>query len=84
MADNEYDSPAGDIDASDLKSEDEVDKLADDQVQEKVDRAEEKGFLGQEVDQTPNENYTVPGQLAGKPVPETDPDQAKKATGDHA
>lgn len=31
---------------------------------------EAKGFYGVEVDETPNENYTVAGVLAGLPTPE--------------
>ena len=33
--------------------------------------AHEQGFVGDEVDQTPNENYTVAGVTSGKPTPET-------------
>jgi hypothetical protein len=46
-------------------------------VQKTVDEAEDKGYLGVEVDPTPNEHYTVEGVLAGKPTPETDADHAK-------
>jgi hypothetical protein len=49
-----------------------------DEVQEKVDREEEQGFRGVEVDPTPNENYSVAGVLAGKPTPETDPEHAEQ------
>lgn len=49
------------------------------QVQEAVDEAEAQGFLGEEVDPTPNENYTVAGVTSGKPTPETDEKQAAKA-----
>ena len=42
------------------------------QVQEQVDAEQEQGFVGVEVDKTPNENYTLAGQAAGKPTPETD------------
>ena len=38
-----------------------------------------KGFVGDETDPTPNENYTVAGQGAGLPVPETDEDLAAEA-----
>lgn len=48
-------------------------------VQENVDRETEQGFRGVEVDPTPNENYTLAGQNAGKPTPETDEDAAEKA-----
>lgn len=30
-----------------------------------------KGFHGHAVDETPRENYTVAGVIAGKPTPET-------------
>ena len=38
------------------------------------------GFLGREVDPTPDENYTVAGVIAGKPVPETHADALALAT----
>lgn len=64
------------------------DKVAD-KVDDKTDAIAEKvehivaietrqGFRGgEEVDTTPNENYTVAGVTSGKPTPETDEDQAK-------
>lgn len=42
------------------------------EVQKKADEEAAKGFVGVEVDETPNENYTVAGVLAGKPTPETE------------
>lgn len=42
------------------------------EVQKAVDAAEDKGYLGVEVDPTPDAHYTVAGVLAGKPTPETD------------
>jgi hypothetical protein len=51
---------------------------AQQEVQKAVDKAEERGLLGVEVDPTPNENYTVSGVLAGAPTPETDPDHARQ------
>jgi hypothetical protein len=42
------------------------------EVQKNVDEAEEQGFIGVEVDETPNENYTVAGVTSGKPTPETE------------
>lgn len=48
-------------------------------VQTAVDVETEQGFRGQEVDPTPNENYTLAGQNAGKPTPETDDATAEKA-----
>lgn len=50
------------------------------QVQQKVDAETEQGFRGVEVDPTPNENYTLAGQNAGAPVPETDDATARAAT----
>jgi hypothetical protein len=38
-----------------------------------------KGFLGGEVDPTPDEHYTVGGVLEGKPTPETDTDAHHEA-----
>lgn len=49
------------------------------EMQKTVDKAEEQGFYGVEVDVTPNEHYTVDGVLAGKPTPETDAKAADKA-----
>jgi hypothetical protein len=48
------------------------------EVQKAVDKAEERGLLGVEVDPTPNENYTVAGVLAGAPTPETDAEHARE------
>ncbi|MFI6491218.1 hypothetical protein [Streptomyces sp. NPDC050564] len=48
------------------------------EVQKAVDAAEEKGYLGVEVDPTPDAHYTVAGVLAGKPTPETDGDHARE------
>lgn len=53
-------------------------------VQKQVDEENEKGFVGTEVDPTPNENYTAAGQAAGLPTPETDDrlaEEARKAGG---
>lgn len=46
------------------------------EVQAKVDAAEEKGYFGQTVDETPRENYTLQGVISGAPVPETEPERA--------
>lgn len=40
--------------------------------------AQDKGFLGETLDPTPNHAYTVEGVGAGEPTPETDP-KAKEA-----
>lgn len=47
------------------------------EVQAKMDEINAQGFMGEETDQTPNQNYTVSGVTQGKPTPETDA-QAKK------
>lgn len=49
------------------------------EMQKRVDKAEEQGFLGVETDPTPNENYTVQGVTSGAATPETDVDAADKA-----
>lgn len=41
------------------------------EVDKAVEKETEQGFRGNEVDPTPNENYTVKGVIDGKPVPET-------------
>ncbi|MFG3476472.1 hypothetical protein ACGF3K_14570 [Streptomyces sp. NPDC047980] len=51
---------------------------AQQEVQQVVDEAEDKGYIGVPVDPTPKENYTVAGVLAGKPTPETDADHARE------
>jgi hypothetical protein len=52
---------------------------ATEKVAANMEQELEQGFRGQEVDPTPNENYTLAGQNAGAPVPETDEDAAEKA-----
>lgn len=55
-----------------------ADALADDSggasaqkaVQKATDEAEEKGFIGEKVDRTPRENYTLAGVAKGLPTPE--------------
>lgn len=53
---------------------------AEKQVEKAVATETDQGFRGNEIDSTPNENYTVKGVLAGKPVPETaaDPVAARR------
>lgn len=53
-------------DKSEAKSAEKVNA----EVQSRVDKESEQGFRGVEVDQTPNEHYSVAGVLAGKPTPE--------------
>lgn len=48
------------------------------EVAAKVAEETEQGFVGREVDPTPNENYTVAGVTSGKPTPETDEAHAEK------
>jgi hypothetical protein len=52
-----------------------------DQVQQKFDKAAEQGFFGVEIDQTPNENYTLQGGPAGEGTPEGDRMQGKDQKG---
>ncbi|MYR29803.1 MULTISPECIES: hypothetical protein [unclassified Streptomyces] len=47
-------------------------------VQDQVDAAEARGYLGVAVDPTPNENYTLAGVTAGKRTPESDPEYARE------
>jgi hypothetical protein len=47
-------------------------------LQDAEDEAVAKGFRGVEVDTTDDHAYTVAGQLAGEPTPETHPEQAAK------
>ena len=49
------------------------------QVADAVAEEQEQGFVGVEVDPTPNEHYTLAGVTAAKPTPETDADAAAKA-----
>lgn len=67
MADNKNDADKGVKDAAE-------------QVKTVADQEAEQGFRGVEVDGTPNENYTVAGVIAGKPVPEAaaDPVAARR------
>lgn len=50
-----------------------------DEVTAAVNKAEDKGFLGVEVDVTPNSAYTVQGVTSGAPTPETDAAAADEA-----
>ncbi len=49
------------------------------EVQANMNEATDQGFLGEEADPTPNENYTVEGVVAAKPTPETDEKAAAAA-----
>jgi hypothetical protein len=40
-------------------------------VQENVDEANDQGFLGEAVDKTPRQNYTVQGVTSGAETPES-------------
>lgn len=55
------------------------DDLGAAEVQAAFDEAEDKGYFGKKVDDTPNENYTVAGVTAGLPTPETDPEAYEAA-----
>lgn len=54
-------------------------KASADEVQANMDEINDKGFMGERVDPTPLDNYTVSGVVAGKPTPETDAKAAAKA-----
>ncbi len=41
---------------------------------QKLEEANEKGYLGEVADKTPNENYTVAGVTSDAPTPETQAD----------
>lgn len=56
-----------------------ADSAVAEQVAAAVATETEQGFRGLEVDPTPNENYTLAGQVAGKPTPETDDATAEAA-----
>lgn len=49
------------------------------EMQKTVDKAEEQGFYGVEVDPTDNKAYTVDGVTSGAPTPETDVKAADEA-----
>lgn len=49
------------------------------EVDEKLDAINAQGFMGEKVDPTPNENYSVEGVTSGKPTPETDEKARAKA-----
>ena len=42
------------------------------EVQATADKETEQGYVGVVPDETPNENYTLQGQIAGKTTPETE------------
>lgn len=55
------------------------DDLGAAEVQRKMDKINEQGFVGESTDPTPDENYTVGGVTAAKPTPETDAEASRKA-----
>lgn len=61
------------------RSAEKADASTADQVAENLSTETEQGFRGVEVDPTPNENYTLAGQNAGAPTPETDEATRKTA-----
>lgn len=46
-------------------------------------KPEDRGYEGTQADETPNENYTVAGVLAGKSVPETQAERRRKGRMSH-
>lgn len=55
-----------------------TDDLGGAQLKQKFDKAQEQGFFGIEVDETPNEAYTLQGGPAGEGTPEGDRMSGKK------
>lgn len=49
---------------------DATEDLGADEVQQRFDEANEKGYFGYTPDETPNENYTLQGVTSDKPTPE--------------
>lgn len=47
---------------------------------QKLDEANEKGYLGEVADKTPNQNYTVAGVTKGAETPESSPDDEPKGS----
>jgi hypothetical protein len=76
MKDHPENTPEGQQAKSDAVKADA--KVAD-PAQKQVDVETEQGFRGVEVDQTPNEAYTLQGVTSGQATPETDADAAAKA-----
>lgn len=64
---------------SSARSDESQVKASADEVQANMDEINDKGFMGERVDPTPLDNYTVSGVVAGKPTPETDAKAAAKA-----
>jgi hypothetical protein len=64
MSDNDKKSNQKQASASEDVGQKEAQRLADE--------ANEKGYIGEVPDPTPNENYTVAGVTSGAPTPETD------------
>jgi hypothetical protein len=54
-------------------------ELGGEQVQHAMDAAADKGYFGTSPDPTPRANYSVAGQVAGAPTPETDDALAAEA-----
>lgn len=49
-----------------------VKEAGGDQVQEMVDEANDRGYFGEMLDDTPREHYTLEGVGQGLPTPESD------------
>jgi hypothetical protein len=67
MTDNKRDNATAEVRAT----ADRADENTNPELQSVLDEAEKRGFLGEVVDETPREHYTLPGVVAGKPTPET-------------
>lgn len=55
-----------------------AESLGANQVKEKMDNEQEKGYRGEKADPTPNEHYSVEGVTNDKPTPESDPALARQ------
>jgi hypothetical protein len=75
IEENKNETPGSrDVEHSDVTAE----ELGADEVQEKMDEEQEKGYRGHKVDPTPNHAYSVEGVANNEPTPENDPEAARK------
>lgn len=65
--------------AGKAKSESKSEDVGQAEVSDAFEQAQERGFFGNEVDPTPNENYSLDGVTSGAPTPETDAKAAAEA-----
>lgn len=53
------------------------------ETKKKTPTPEDRGYEGAQADETPNENYTVAGVVAGKPVPESQAELRRRGRMSH-